>query len=224
MSAHHPDDILLLDYSAGSLSPPMALAMAVHLSFCRPCREQLKKLNAVGGVLLEEATPASLDDSAFEQLMGRIEAQPKADPDPVSEPTVKTASAGGHTNPLNRYLSEPLDRLAWIQQTREIGKYDLTDKLKVRGFKVALQKIKAGARVPTHTHKGTEVTIVLQGSFSDELGVYHQGDFVARDPSHKHSPRAMQNEDCICLTVLDAPLKFTGPFMRLLNPFMSWLD
>lgn len=224
MSAHHPDDILLLDYSAGSLSPPMALAMAVHLSFCRPCREQLKKLNAVGGVLLEEATPATLNESGFDQLMSKIEAQPTVGTEQASQPAVNSAPASGYFNPLSRYLSEPLDRLAWIQQTREIGKYDLTDKLKVQGFKVALQKIKAGAKVPTHTHKGTEVTIVLQGSFSDELGVYHQGDFVARDPSHKHSPRAMQNEDCICLTVLDAPLKFTGPFMRLLNPFMSWLD
>ncbi len=224
MSAHHPDDILLLDYSAGSLSPPLALATAVHLSYCRSCREQLKKLNAVGGVLLEEATPASLDESTFDQLMSKIDAQPKADLEQNSQPSARAASVNGYTNPLNRYLTEPLDQLEWIQQTREIGKYDLTDKLKVRGFKVALQKIKAGAKVPTHTHKGTEVTIVLQGSFSDELGVYHQGDFVARDPSHKHSPRAMQNEDCICLTVLDAPLKFTGPFMRLLNPFMSWLD
>src|SRR5690606_24367164 len=114
-----------------------------------------------------------------------------------------------------------LERLDWRQQTKEIGKFDLSRLIKVPGFQVALQRIAAGARVPTHTHGGTELTVILSGGFSDELGVYHAGDFIARDPSHKHSPTALQNEDCICLTVLDAPIKFTG-WQRLFNPFMHW--
>lgn len=220
MSGHHPDDMVLLDYSAGSMATPQALAIAVHLSFCHSCRDQLKKLNSVGGVLLEEAKPASLDASSFDDLMSRIEAEPgsAAAPSITSAGTVRET----YTNPLSRYLPKPLEDLPWRQQTREISKYDLNKVLQVRGVQVALQKIKAGARVPTHTHVGTELTVLLKGGFSDELGVYHVGDFVARDTRHEHSPTALQNEDCVCLTVLDAPLKFTGPFMRLLNPFMAW--
>lgn len=221
MSAHHPDEVTLLDYSAGSLSTPQALAVAVHLSFCRTCRDQLNKLNSVGGVLLEEAKPASLDEGSFENLMARIDSQPEASNEPQRRST-QTNGSQGYTNPLLRHLPASLEELPWVKQTREIAKFDLTALLKVRGFEVALQKIKAGAKIPTHTHGGTELTVILSGGFSDELGVYHEGDFVARDPSHKHSPTALQNEDCICLTVLDAPLKFTGPFMRLLNPFMAW--
>lgn len=231
MSAHHPDDITLLDYSAGSLSIPQALAVSVHLCFCNQCRIQLKKLNSIGGVLLESAKPASLDDDSFDTLMNKIEAgltEPRAKVTAEASDVVanaiqkaKSINKDNYTNPLMRFLPSSLTDLPWHQQTREIAKYDLTDILQVKGFQVALQKIAAGAKVPVHTHKGTELTVILSGGFSDELGVYHSGDFIARDASHKHSPTALKNEDCICLTVLDAPIKFTG-WQRIFNPFMAW--
>jgi putative transcriptional regulator len=36
-----------------------------------------------------------------------------------------------------------------------------------------------------------------------------------------HAPTAVQSEDCICLAVLDAPLKFTGWKYRWMNPFLQ---
>ncbi|WP_347331765.1 ChrR family anti-sigma-E factor [Marinimicrobium locisalis] len=232
MSAHHPDDLTLLDYAAGSLDLAQALAVSVHLGFCSQCQSQLRKLNALGGVLLAETKPASVGanddqiaegaqtealDEGFEALMARIESEPEASP--KQSPAPKTT---GYHNPLERYLPASLDELNWQQQTREIAKFDLTNVVDLGSARVALQKIKAGAKVPVHTHRGNELTVVLKGGFSDELGVYHAGDYIARDSSHKHSPTALQNEDCVCLTVLDAPMKFTGPLMRWLNPLFAW--
>ena len=65
------------------------------------------------------------------------------------------------------------------------------------------------------------MTLVLEGGFSDADGTYHQGDFLLREPSDVHSPTAVQSEDCICLAVLDAPLKFTGWKYRWMNPFLQ---
>lgn len=222
MSAHHPDDMVLLDYAAGSLSLPYALAISVHLCFCSHCRNQLKKLNSIGGVLLENTKPASLEDDAFDQLMAQLESDDtKGKTATAVKESPSLEAKKDITNPLLAYLPAPLQNLPWQQQTREISKYDLTGIINVRGFQVALQKIAAGAKVPVHTHKGHELTVILHGGFSDELGVYHAGDFIARDGSHKHSPTALQNEDCICLTILDAPIKFTG-WQRIFNPFMAW--
>jgi len=222
MSAHHPDDMVLLDYAAGSLSLPYALAISVHLCFCSHCRNQLKKLNSIGGVLLENTKPASLEDDAFDQLMAQLESDDtKGKTATAVKESPSLEAKKDITNPLLAYLPAPLHNLPWQQQTREISKYDLTSIINVRGFQVALQKIAAGAKVPVHTHKGHELTVILHGGFSDELGVYHAGDFIARDGSHKHSPTALQNEDCICLTILDAPIKFTG-WQRIFNPFMAW--
>jgi putative transcriptional regulator len=88
-------------------------------------------------------------------------------------------------------------------------------------YEFALYHIKAGGRIPEHTHRGSEMTLVLEGGFSDADGSYHQGDFLLRQPSDVHAPTAVQSEDCICLAVLDAPLKFTGWKYRWMNPFLQ---
>ena len=85
----------------------------------------------------------------------------------------------------------------------------------------ALYHIKAGGSIPKHTHRGTELTLVIEGSFSDEEGVYHPGDFLMRDAEHVHTPTAAQTSDCICIGVLDAPIRFTAWNYRMLNPFLK---
>lgn len=222
MSAYHPDDMTLMNYAAGSLSIPQALAVSVHLCFCHECRTHVKNLNHLGGALLETITPATTSDAEFDALFEKLEKHDHCEPTEVTAANTTMEKHTPHfTNPLLRYLPASLTDLPWQRQTKEISKFDLSSLVNVKGFQVALQKISAGAKVPTHTHKGFEYTVILSGGFSDELGVYHQGDFIARDTSHKHSPTALQNEDCICLTVLNAPLKFTG-WHRVFNPFMAW--
>lgn len=222
MNGNHPDDMALMDYTAGSLSVPQAFAVAVHLCFCHECRCLVKNFNHLGGALLDTLTPASTDDKAFESLMATLETQPSAATESRdSDAVVAEKSAALFANPLLRYLPTSIENLPWQRQTKEISHFDLTSLVNVKGFRVALQKIKAGAKIPMHTHKGIEYTVLLSGGFSDEMGVYHTGDFIARDASHHHSPVALQNEDCVCLTVLSAPLKFTG-WYKVLNPFMSW--
>jgi putative transcriptional regulator len=222
MSAYHPDDMILMNYAAGSSSIPESLVVAMHLFFCHDCRQHVKNFNHLGGALLETIKPASTNDDEFDTLMESLEPH-----DHSASINVKIKSTPGDkitqhfTNPLLRHLPASLADLPWQRQTKEISKFDLSSLINTNGFQVALQKINAGAKVPKHTHKGIEYTVILSGGFSDELGVYHEGDFIARDASHKHSPTALQNEDCICLTVLNAPLKFTG-WYRILNPFIAW--
>lgn len=224
MSNFHPDEATLMNFAAGSLSLPQALAIRVHLGFCLQCRNHCRQLTQVGASLLEKITPASLADDGFEQLFERIEqedSQQAHQEAPVKNYRETQNLAATSQDLLLKYLPSSLENLPWKKQTSTIAKFDLSSMINVAGFQVALQKISAGARVPTHTHKGFEYTVILSGGFSDELGVYHQGDFIARDASHRHSPTALQNEDCICLTVLNAPLKFTG-WQRIFNPFMLW--
>ncbi len=74
--------------------------------------------------------------------------------------------------------------------------------------------------MPVHTHEGTELTLVLAGAFSDAHGHFLRGDVAEADASVEHQPVADPGEDCLCLAVTDAPLRLTGPFGRLLNPFL----
>jgi putative transcriptional regulator len=85
----------------------------------------------------------------------------------------------------------------------------------------ALYRIDAGASIPKHTHKGTELTLVLEGGFSDDQGHYEVGDFIMRDAEQQHSPTATGDRDCICIGVLDAPIRFTDWKYRPINPFLK---
>ena len=71
--------------------------------------------------------------------------------------------------------------------------------------------------VPQHTHEGSELTLVLEGAFRDKTGRYARGDLALADGSIEHRPVAEPGEDCMCLTVTDAPLRLTGTETALLR-------
>ncbi len=66
-----------------------------------------------------------------------------------------------------------------------------------------------GARLPSHTHEGSEYTLVLKGGFTDVLGHFRRGDVAIADQNVDHSPLADPDEDCFCFVVLDAPIRLT---------------
>ena len=80
--------------------------------------------------------------------------------------------------------------------------------------------MKPGSQAPRHKHHGLEVTLVLDGTFHDELGEYNPGDFILRRGNEVHTPQS--DEGCLCFSVLDSPLIFTSGFSRLLNPFQKY--
>jgi len=61
---------------------------------------------------------------------------------------------------------------------------------------------------------------VLRGSFSDADGRYQEGDFLVRGPDDEHRPVAAADGDCLCLAVMDAPIRLGGLLGRLANPFL----
>jgi putative transcriptional regulator len=121
-------------------------------------------------------------------------------------------------NSLRQFITKSYEELTWMRLSPSFKIATLYNE--EGGAQIALTRVKAGAHMPTHTHTGDEITLVLEGAFSDESGVYRKGDFISRDASHKHKPIVTKDAECICLTVLDAPIEFTGWFTRLLNPLI----
>ncbi len=62
---------------------------------------------------------------------------------------------------------------------------------------------------------------MLKGSFSDISGRFGPGDFEETDESVDHQPIADPGEDCICLAVTDAPLKFKSRIVRMIQPLLG---
>jgi putative transcriptional regulator len=87
-----------------------------------------------------------------------------------------------------------------------------------KGATARLLYIPAGQAVPDHGHRGTELTLVLQGAFSDASDRFGPGDLEIATEAMEHTPVAEGGMDCICLAATDAPLRFTGLVPRLLQP------
>jgi putative transcriptional regulator len=79
--------------------------------------------------------------------------------------------------------------------------------------------IPAGQPVPDHGHRGTELTLVLQGAFRDESDRFGPGDLEIANEEVNHQPIAELGADCICLAATDAPLRFNGILARMAQPF-----
>jgi putative transcriptional regulator len=168
-------------------------------------------LNSLGAVMMEQQPKVTVSDSSFEQLMARIDSAPQ-DASPVMQ--------APRLSPLQKLLGEDINELPWKRQLGDVSVLDISEKFPGQGERVVLQKLVAGGKAPAHTHRGDETTIVLQGAFADQKGVFNQWDFVVLNEQDEHRPVAVGCEDCITLSVLSAPVKLTGTFTRMLNPFI----
>lgn len=229
MIHHHPPLELLFDYAAGTLPEPAALIVAAHAELCPECLNEIAGIEAIGGEMLAQIEPAPLGDRALEAIMARLD-----DPEPArasdlrltTAPSRAPAAEAAAVSPLaglippvlRSYLGSDLSRLTW----RKVGGMFEEIRLPIssKGFKATLMRLKPGSMMPVHTHRGCEYTLVLAGGYRDNGSRYGPGDFSLKDASDVHRPIVDTDEECICLAVLDAPVKLTGLMGRLVNPFL----
>jgi len=221
---HHPDQTMLAEYVAGSLNFSTAVSVSAHLNYCEACRETVKTLESIGGTLLEqlEVDNMKLDDDCFDSIMKRIDQEDRSRPKAFLQQPINDQHGNNNSelpNVVQRLIPNQQQSIQWKRLGLSLHTSAL-DKLDEQ-HDIALHRIQAGSSVFEHDHHGEEITLVLKGSFSDEDGMYQQGDFIVKQPGDTHRPMAAKNEDCVCLVVQEAPVKFTGFFSRCLNPLIK---
>lgn len=214
MLSFHAGDEYLMDYAAGSLVEPFAVLVATHMALCPSCRARVEAFEAVGGALLDNLGAEAVDRSLRQAVLARLdEAESRAAPSAQKLRSVDMRVP----EPLRGYLDGGLDDLAWkargpVDEVRILrGNTRITSRL---------FRIKAGAAMPRHTHEGSELTLVLAGSFTDRGEQFLRGDVAAADSSVDHCPVADPDQDCYCFAVNDGPLRLTGRLSRFVNPFV----
>ncbi len=223
MPSHHPTAEILIDYASGGLRLSHALCIAVHLENCVACRQQISKLERVGAYFFETARHQTTVHQDMEVLKERVFAEIDraaiSAPAPVPKPQVPAVPADYPVpRSLHQFVKNGYGQLEWSRLSTAIKLAPLChDQGEAQ---VAISRVKPGGKMPHHTHTGREITVVLEGSFSDEDGIYRKGDFVVRNSRDKHKPTVTRDAECLCLIALDGPIQFTGFFTRWLNPLL----
>ncbi|MCY4043930.1 MAG: ChrR family anti-sigma-E factor [Cellvibrionales bacterium] len=214
-SHHHPDSLTLTAFAAGSIDTYEGLCIATHIENCPECKRHMKQLELVGASILTEAKDSFVASDVKNKTLDAIKQAPQGTPQPTKKHQARNTDV---PKVLTKWIPEGFGQLEWVKVNRQLATYDLT--ANKRGPRVSLVKVSAGGQMPHHRHSGKEITVILQGSFSDEDGIYTEGDYLVRESHENHSPVASLDKDCICLTLLDGPIELTGFFSKLLNPWL----
>ena len=204
---HHIPDHLIRAYAAGSLSQGFSLVVATHVSQCDDCRARLEAEECAGGAVLDALSPLGTDhdDRLVSAVLAALDAPPP--------PDLRHRRDGIYPGPLVDALGGRPPR--WRPLGGGIRQMILTADSE---GSARLLYIPAGEAVPDHGHNGLEMTLVLQGSFSDCEGRFSRGDVECAHDEIDHQPVAGEGEPCICLAATDAPLRFRAMIPRLLQP------
>jgi putative transcriptional regulator len=205
MIRHHPSEAILVAYAGATLPILHQEVVKLHLAQCPVCRATLRLGHELGGMLLDDERPVALSDDALVRAMGRLDAAGSEGP-PVASVVAKLT---------------PLEMLTQGRRWCRIG-YGLRLMALVprdaTGTRLDLIRVAPGIALPEHDHTGPELTCVLVGGFADESGEYYAGDLEEGDVGLNHQPRALADEECICLIATTGYLRAKSLIARLLQP------
>ena len=210
---HHLTEPLLIGYAAGTLPEAFNLVVATHVSMCDDCRAALAEYDAVGAAIMMQSEPSQMGSQALAATMNAIRTAPAK-----VDTQAQHRARGTFPSPLQNYVGGDISDVKW----RKIGGGVSQMVLKCDGNATArLLHIPAGTAVPDHGHRGTELTLVLQGAFCDKIDRFGAGDVEVANEDLDHMPVAELGTDCICLAATDAPLRFNGLLPRLAQRFVG---
>lgn len=241
MTNFHPSDNDLIEFSAGNSDWAVSICVSAHLHYCPTCKDKVSNYNKLGGEVFNQTPGSDVSSCSFDSVMAKIKQTSSSE----------SLAADAHEIPQRQKQSAPVvtrqidqerikkhgkqaETLPYVIQKllpkeKPIKWSRLSPSLKAARlttnqdkYEVSFHRIKRGGRVAEHDHRGREITLVLEGCFSDADGTYFPGDFLVREPGNIHKPIATQDHECLCLSVVEAPVKLTGFVGKLLNPFLSF--
>jgi len=226
MIKHHPDTAVLKQFVAGELPLSVSLIVSSHIELCQHCQAQVSALT-------EQFAAATFNDEVLNPVpihhSNRFETSDfNSDESLAMIDDITTLEAELDTELLPKTVTEievSGRRLALPRALKSIALKEWSGLGKLSrsrldiedgNLRASLLHINKGGSVPTHTHKGFEITLLLQGSFEDDMGRYQAGDFIWLDGNHTHSP--ITQEGCVCYTVSSGAIRFTQGMSQILNP------
>ena len=210
-------DSLLLGYATGTLDMAQNLAVETHLTFSQDARNFVHECECIGGTLLEnECGEIKMSDKSLENVLAKLDTDYQEER-PQQQDFTHESITFDIPEPLKTPLSSQ-KKIAWRPMMPGFKSYDI--ELACKKSTARFLQVAPGVKSPSHRHGGTEITLVLDGAFSDNGENYKTGDLIVIDEDIEHAPMSCKFEGCTCLVVSTAPIKLTG-VASILNPFLK---
>jgi putative transcriptional regulator len=214
----HPSSELLNQFVQGELAAGKSIVVSAHMELCESCSAKAKELQALAVSSWVDPSSAMQSDQTSEadyvNMVAGIVTSSQIKSAPIEDLVEVDIDVLDHSIKLPKVLAKAASQgLKWKKVAGGISEAQLFIDNETQCEFIYMAP---GGKVPVHTHQGSEATLVLEGSFEDELGEYKTSDFIIRDAQHNHQPRS--KEGCLCFSVLDSPLQFTEGLARLMNP------
>lgn len=212
-------DALIADYVAGTLPKPAKTLLDAHLELSGTNASFAMDLDHLAGIALEQVKPHAVSNASamLDTIFG------SEDGDDMHVVTAAKAVAWSSDKrdwmpvALRALIGMDAEDIPWRTKLPGFKVFNLAE---IDGCEASLYRIKPGMAIPTHTHEGRELTLVLKGGFSDCDGHYKRGDISIADEAVDHRPITDLDEECICFAVTEAPLRFANPVTRLISSIL----
>ncbi|CAN7253182.1 ChrR family anti-sigma-E factor [Pseudoxanthomonas sp. LjRoot168] len=217
---HHLDPSTVVSYAAGALAVEVAIVAATHLETCAHCRARVEDAERIGGHLVEQQQPAvAAGDRQAElraSMWSRLDEAPATAT--VPPPRAPYEDDDRLPAPLHPYFGTSYRALKWRWMAPGVHCIRAPN---TKTGTLLMLKIGPGRSMPVHSHGGTELTQILRGAYHDALGQFAPGDVADLDSDVEHQPVTVPGTACICVSALDAPLRFPGWLAQRLQPLFK---
>lgn len=210
MIKFHPTQQALKAFIDGELPLSLSIAVSAHIELCADCAghaSQIEERLSQSAWKNEDVEEVDFSDMLQAIMSKPLETQLKS---PVLAKAMTHVAGRDYLLPtaFRQFKDLKWSAFGAVSRARIIN-----DEQPVRA---SLLHIDKDGHIPKHQHKGYELTLLLDGVFSDEAGTYHKGDFIWIDGDQSHTPYT--KEGCLCYAVQDAPLHFVCGMSKVLNP------
>lgn len=215
MIKFHPSREMLNEHLAAKLPLSLTVAMSAHIEMCEQCKAASRKLEQLQSQQLWQETDVQTVDLG--DMLQNILASPPEKKLPAANKLEVMVAVANRNYQLPAAFSL-FTKLKWsgfgaVSRTRLINNEN--------EVRASLLHIEKGGSIPRHQHKGYELTLLLDGSFTDENGSYYKGDFICLEEGAEHAP--FTKNGCLCYVVQNAPLHFVAGVSKVLNPLARLL-
>ncbi len=199
-------DALAEAVASGRASAPLALLAETQAALAPRARAALGAAEAIASARFEgeAAAPVALSDA----VLARLDAIGQEQPAKHTQSDALAAELARLPAPLRDVaLQAAASGARWTFAAPGLRSLLITDD---NGVRAEVLRIQPGHGAPTHTHEGSEYTLVLEGAFHDGHAHYGVGDISFAHPDLTHRPIATPGPVCYAFAVTEAPLRFKG--------------